>query len=311
MQPGAFSQCFLPRPVRSQEFPDGALREVLRSKSVYDVDDDTTVTSYDPEKLKVLRGNTRPLPAVGLVSDDARRFLENPEELVVKSADELLDVGESVTPFWDARLAKDRSERRALIDRLHKVGLITWRREARCHIGVFFVRKKLDQIRMVLDCRPVNQLHRPPPKSRLATPGALATLNLAEEWSQLSSQTGVAPTMSVAGASIDLQDGYYQFECENLSSWFCLGETYSVDALGLQQIFDEPSRSYSAAVPGERVWACFRGLPMGWSWALFFCHSALEEAGRRALVACRLPPITLADWEPSPPFTHGSAVVAP
>ena len=50
---------------------------------------------------------------------------------------------------------------------------------------------------------------------------------------------------------------------------------------------------------------------MGWSWALFFCHSALQEAGKRALVSCGLPPVTLADWEPSPKFTRSSAVVAP
>ena len=50
---------------------------------------------------------------------------------------------------------------------------------------------------------------------------------------------------------------------------------------------------------------------MGWSWALFFCHSALQEAGKRALRACGMPPTTLADWEPSPPFSRSSAVVAP
>ena len=39
---------------------------------------------------------------------------------------------------------------------------------------------------MVLDCRPVNQLHRPPPKSRLATPGALSNINMSIQRAELS-----------------------------------------------------------------------------------------------------------------------------
>ena len=70
-----------------------------------------------------------------------------------------------IVPHWDRRLKADRDLRLSFIKRLDAVGLISWRRRASCHIGAFFVRKKADQIRLVLDCRPANQLHRAPPKT--------------------------------------------------------------------------------------------------------------------------------------------------
>eukprot|EP00959_Pyramimonas_sp_CCMP1952_P279499 5843431-Pyramimonas_sp.AAC.1 len=50
---------------------------------------------------------------------------------------------------------------------------------------------------------------------------------------------------------------------------------------------------------------------MGWSWALFFCHGALEAAARRALISLGQPATTLADWGPPPPFCRDSVVIAP
>ena len=204
---------------------------------------------------------------------------------------------------------------------LQKVGLITWRREARSHIGAFFVRKKptmapgghgevIERIRLVLDCRPTNQLHRAPPKSRLATPGALGSLNLSAEWSALGGDAGRQP-LHVCGASIDLQDGYYQFEIEPLASWFSLGELFSAADAGVSEVYDEQSHSYVPVAADEHLWACFRCIPMGWSWGLFFAHSALEEAGRKALLKCGLPAVLLSDWGPCPPITTETAIIAP
>ena len=51
---------FLPALPRSEA---GALRDVLKSKSIYDLGDDTTVAGYDADRLNVLKGSTRPLPA--------------------------------------------------------------------------------------------------------------------------------------------------------------------------------------------------------------------------------------------------------
>lgn len=51
----------------------------------------------------------------------------------------------------------------------------------RCWVGVFAVTRKHDMLRLVFDCRPANQLHRQPPSTSPATPGACATLGLSDE----------------------------------------------------------------------------------------------------------------------------------
>ena len=121
-------------------------------------------------------------------------------------------------------------ESQAMLD---KVNLITYLRRARCFIGVFFVQKKDGSIRMVLDCRPANELHRVPPRTLLSAPGALGNLNLSESWreyvqSQLGEDEVVADWRSFDphGAGVDLQDGFYQYLVPELSSWFCFGTVF-------------------------------------------------------------------------------------
>ena len=149
----------------------------------------------------MLRGGTSPLDARGLLRGDALRYLEDAERFIVLPPSEVADVGAPIQPHWDPSLARPGKARREFVGRLQDVGLIAFRRTARCHIGAFFVKKKLDQIRLVLDCRPVNQLHRKPPKSRLATPGALANLNFSTQWQDLSSEA--FPEVVTAG-DVDL-----------------------------------------------------------------------------------------------------------
>ena len=147
---------YLPMPRPSDEFPEGALQEILRTKNVYDLEDVSHNATYDPDKLKVLKGATVPRDAKALVGPDARRFLEHADDLIVLDSADLREVEAPIRPFWDPSLGRSMRAKRAFVDSLRKVGLITFRRRARCHIGVFFVEKKHNLIRMVLDARPVN-----------------------------------------------------------------------------------------------------------------------------------------------------------
>lgn len=142
---------FLPALEEANEFPDGALQEVLRCRDLYDLGETTTVAPYDPSKLKVLRGGTVPRDAKSLVGSAARRFLEHADDLVVLDDAALVDLLPPTVPHWVPALARDLTARRAFVERLRQVGLVTYRRRARCHIGAFFVQKKADQIRLVLD----------------------------------------------------------------------------------------------------------------------------------------------------------------
>ena len=50
---------------------------------------------------------------------------------------------------------------------------------------------------------------------------------------------------------------------------------------------------------------------MGWSWALYFCHEALSECGRRAQLRCGGPADVVMAWTPGPPMAWDTGVVAP
>ena len=310
---------FLPVPDVDVEFPEGALQEIIKCKSIYDVDDDSSVAAYQPDKLAVLHRAGAPVNALDLVGDECRPYLEDPDSLIVLPPEELAQVADPVVPHWDPRLGRSQEARRDFVRRLDRVGLITWRRRERCRVGAFFVKKKADSIRLVLDCRPTNQLHRRPPKSELATPGALSNLVLAEEWCRLSAADLPAcdkgsegiDVLDLSCAGMDLKDGFYQFRVDSVSSWFSLGISAAAADIGVTEVYDDDQRAVVPVQGHELLWACFAGLPMGWSWAMFFCHGSLEAASLRALRRLGLPEVTLKDWGPPPPFGRTAAVVAP
>ena len=114
----------LPAPDPAITYPDGALCELLRSRDVYDATESLSMAPYDAEKLKVLRGATRPLDAKALVGDEARRYLEMADELIVLPAEELAVLEAGPKPHWDATLRFGGAARTNFVRRLDDVGLV-------------------------------------------------------------------------------------------------------------------------------------------------------------------------------------------
>ena len=56
-------------PVPQAEFEEGALEEVLKCRTVHDVEEDTSVAPYEPGRLAVLEGRSVPKDAGNLVGD--------------------------------------------------------------------------------------------------------------------------------------------------------------------------------------------------------------------------------------------------
>ncbi|CAK0850565.1 unnamed protein product, partial [Prorocentrum cordatum] len=193
---------FLPPPDFNAEFPEGALQEIIKCKSIYDVDDDSSVAAYDPSKLAVLHRSGVPVNALDLAGDEHRPHFEDSDSFIVLPPEELASVVDPVVPHWDPKLGGSLEARRDFVRRLDRVGLVSWRRRERCRVGAFFVKKKGDAIRLALDCRPTNQFHRRPPKSDLATPGA----------------KGI-DVLDLSCAGMDLKDGFYQFRRVTLKDW--------------------------------------------------------------------------------------------
>ena len=91
-------------------------------------------------------------------------------------------------------------------------------------------------MRLVLDCRPVNDCCKDAPYSNLATPSGLSGLNLSDEWVELCSAfdpvgDDTAVDFDFHAGGVDLQDGFYQFLVPTVSSWFGLGEQLSAGSI--------------------------------------------------------------------------------
>lgn len=192
--------------------------------------------------------------------------------------------------------------------------------------------RKQNGIRMVLDCRPTNQQHRSAPRSRLATPSAFGGLVLDPEttarlapdgweecahllekkWAGLVDAFDPSEGMlNPSGGSVDLKDGFYQFAVESVASWLALGETIVASEHDVRSVYSDRSGLHKRLEPSERLHVVFAGLPMGWSWALAMCQSALEECCRRAQARVGLGRDLLGDRRPAPVLHRASAVTGP
>ncbi|CAK0822344.1 unnamed protein product, partial [Prorocentrum cordatum] len=139
-------------PIPNSSLEGGALAELVRSSSIYDVEDTSTSARYAPSMLKVLEGRTRPIDARELVGDYAREYLDNPNSKIALDAVARAAAAEPIQPRWDPSLRQPGPRRRDLIRRLDAVGLIAYRRRRLGRVGMFFVEKKdKDAIRLVLD----------------------------------------------------------------------------------------------------------------------------------------------------------------
>ena len=67
---------------------------------------------------------------------------------------------------------------RDFIQSLYEVGICTFRLQRKSIIAVFFVGKRDDSLRLVVDCRGPNMMAHPPPKVQLSTPGAPSGVSL-------------------------------------------------------------------------------------------------------------------------------------
>ena len=80
---------------------------------------------------------------------------------------------------------------------------------------------------------------------------------------------------------------------------------------GFIQAYNDDLEQFEVAAEGEQFEACFLGMAMGWSWALFFCHDSISDAMRHALRACGLPDVLVADGQRPSLFTVGAPAAAP
>ena len=162
-------------PGGSMDFP--FLLRVLESMNTYNLEESTTRRPFVLNHVRVARGGgVSPKRIRDVCAPSARHIVDEPLKFICKSDDELADLSEEdmPVPFTDEAL-RDESAMRGLIEKLYEAGVLGFRRKARAMVGLFTVAKagKENQLRLVVDARVANALHRSPPYADLPTGGAL------------------------------------------------------------------------------------------------------------------------------------------
>lgn len=248
--------------------------------------------------------------------------MHQPWRYSLRPSSELAEQTSEARPYWDSHLAASHGARRDFTRTLQRAKLITWRLEKNCSVGAFFVRKKQGLIRLVLDCRPANALHQRPPHSNLATVAAVGAMDLSPEWiahgraapdpeEVADLDRTLASGLSVAGAGIDLLDSFYQFLAPTMSSYFCLDEVFTAADTGVTEVFYEATGEMQSVDDAQPLWACFAGLPMGWSWALYYARESLRQCSLRAFARLGAEPQLVVDGGPPPRATWAAGYIAP
>ncbi|CAK0878561.1 unnamed protein product, partial [Prorocentrum cordatum] len=265
----------------------GALQELLKCKDLYsNMGEASTRRDYDADKLNVLRRapHDRPRQLRDVAPRHVTEALDHFDSDVVRPAPNIPEDEVIVEPYWDPLLnPRDPQNRPRLVDFLRRLaarGLVDGRARRKARVSTFFVAKKNGDIRMVVDARQPNQLHKLPPRTVLASGEALGSINLLDA-------VGASPEdladfdgcyESLCAGSVDLMDGFYQFADPSWGSWMCFDVEVTADELGLDSIYDEKLGRRVAVSGDDVIWPCFAALPMGWSWALWICHEVLVDA---------------------------------
>ena len=221
--------------------------------------------------------------------------------------------GSLVEPYWDAGLRRSRDLRLQLYQALHAANLLTFRRRRKARVGFFTVRKKdTDQQRLIIDARQANSCHRPPPTTRLATPAGMTNLDLSPGTLESDGFGGYLGEASVSSESGDVGDCFYNFTVPALAAWFCTDDSFDRDDLAalnihVDGVYDDDAGRELPLQPGERVYAAFKGVPMGWSWALYIANEVVNH--QVSFSSSRPGEDEIRDRAPPPALLPGQTVV--
>ena len=197
--------------------PSRALRELMRTKDLYSQEPQHLAT-YDAKALKILHTTTCPKRAETLLPPAAAEFLRRPV-MLEKSTEELEQTllhDSMPRPFWDQGLARSPRRLESFLRQLFHRGMLSFRSAIKAEVGLFFVKKKEDQIRLIIDARQANFCHRPPPRTCLGSAGAMTELSLP---ARLATDSGAAE-LFVTTSAADVDDSFYQYLVPSVAAWF-------------------------------------------------------------------------------------------
>ena len=253
-------------PVEPLLTPDGALRELLHSTSIY-AQDRLDVKPYDKDLVS--------WPPVGSSACDLRLGLPEADRTMLAewntrmlrtdpppppqcnvTQDTHHDIPCTVKKaYCDPALFRSGPVYADFLQRLDAGGMIHWMpaRGRKGVLGVFFVAKKNGSLRLIFDTRTLNQDFADPPHTALPSGAAFSNIELPDK------------EEFVFGA-FDIQNAFYV-----LGIPLDLAERFTLPAISNKHIGFTHLHDTSVA-PSEMLLPCLKVLPMGWSWSLYLCQ---------------------------------------
>ncbi|CAK0806131.1 unnamed protein product, partial [Prorocentrum cordatum] len=240
-----------------------AITELCRSTPGYDC---------QPVKSTVYIEGRVSLPSDAAKCDASELLDGHPRELWHDWRQRLLrdpeQVRDRVVPYFDGKLRRSPRHYACFLSEMYKAGVIRFSAPRPSTVGLFFVEKSGNQLRVILDARAVNQEFIDPDTTALPSAGV---------WQGLKIQASHNLSLS----QVDIEAAFYRIGAPpGLDEMFVL-PAVPVDALleALPEV-DIGSRLEGKVSPLPTVF------PTGWSWSLYFCQalvvSQVVAAGIRA-----------------------------
>ena len=265
--------------------PRDAFQLIVKSHDVYDVSPQV-LRPFAWNSLKLLRkeGAVSPSPLRPRLSPEAVEYYDNFKTWMLRpqsQLDALEEAGEfpRICPYWDPVLRSCRATRLKLFEKLRSMSLLGFRRRLRGRASFFFMKKKQGWIRMIIDGREASALCFRPPYTELGSAGALSMLDLSDE--KFMKDLG-RPQVDLFGAGLDLCDAFYQNTARELGCLFGFDYPELASVWGVDSVYDDTLGQEVAVGPSELLFPVFEGLPMGFSWSMYFCQDLTATALMKA-----------------------------
>ena len=244
----------------------GALRQ-LRVADGY-MDDQTvgSVANYDPEKVSLPSDGWKPIPLAELWGRNGRGRVDNfvRDQLLPPDVAQELVAASGVKQLYFDRRLKQRKVYAQFLKRMASSNLVDFSLSPpREEVAIFFVTKKNNKLRMIIDARRSNSHFKPPSGVSLCTGESLGSIEL-------------GPDEQLTICQADLKDAFYHLELpEELRDVFGLPGVRAgdVNVTGIEGC---------AVKPDRLIFPRIAVVPMGWTHALFLCQSIHEELAEKS-----------------------------
>ena len=164
-----------------------------------------------------------------------------------------------ITPYWDPRLRGDPLQRTELLHKLADFKILSFRARAHVFAGLFFVKKKDEMIRLIVDSRRADRDHTRPQAVRQRYLASICLTNVFCR--HLGS--GISPKFNSAalGAMFEMDSINFRFTAQPITSRCSL--RFELGTSASLKFTTQRLTVFFSVEPNDQVWPVVEAMPMG------------------------------------------------